>query len=263
MDNMPVLEGASGLSKTTFLEVLGYPWYKSCPSHVGFGDKDFLQAILGAWLLEIPDMTNFSRRDHSAVLATITTRVDSYRASYGRTTDDHPRTCVFAATSETDDYLASPTGKRRYWPIRCQKIEMDMLHSQKEQVFAEAVQSYRKGETWYKMPGQAALEQEARVAEPDGWTEAVLDYAERSTGKLLVSDISARRHRHAARPPERPRDEARRAHFEDSGLVSHDRWQEAVLENSPAIKKEAPQAPAIKKEAPQARLKRLQHGEII
>jgi predicted P-loop ATPase len=191
MDNMPVLEGVSGIAKTTFLRVLGDPWYKSFP-HLGFGEKDFLQAIQGAWLIEIPDMTNFSRREHSQIIATITTTHDCYRASYGRITEDHPRTAIFAATSETDDYLSDARGKRRYWPIRCGtagKIDIDGLRETREQIFAEAVQAYRDGATWYKMPGQATIEQDARVAEPDAWIDPVLDYAARSTEKLTIPHI--------------------------------------------------------------------------
>jgi putative DNA primase/helicase len=189
MDNMPVLEGVSGLSKTTFLEVLGDPWYKSLS--IAFGDKDFLQAIQGAWLVEIPDMTGFSRREQSHILATITTRTDSYRASYGHTVEDHPRTTVFAATSETDDYLQDSRGRRRYWPIRCEEIDIAALRAQKDQVFAEAVQRYRAGEAWYVVPNQAAEEQQQR-AEKDIWTERVLDYCEHakdSRGRVTMDRI--------------------------------------------------------------------------
>jgi putative DNA primase/helicase len=173
VDNMPVLEGASGASKTTFLEVLGDPWYKSLPH--AFGDKDFLQAIQGTWLIEIPDMTGFSRREHTQILATITIRNDSYRASYGRFVEDHPRVAMFAATSETDDYLQDARGRRRYWPLRCSAIDIDALRAQREQIFAEAVQRYRVGAPWYAMPDSADEEQLAR-ASVDLWSDRVIDY---------------------------------------------------------------------------------------
>lgn len=175
MDNMPVLEGASGLNKTTFLETLGGEWYKSL-SHA-FGDKDFLQAIQGAWLIEIPDMTGFSRRDHTQILATITTRIDTYRASYGRYVEDHPRVAIFAATSETSDYLQDTRGRRRYWPLRCTAIDLDALRGQRDQIFAEAVQAYRDGAKWYEMPGEATDAEQVERATPDLWTDKVIDYA--------------------------------------------------------------------------------------
>jgi putative DNA primase/helicase len=175
VDTMPVLEGAQGRGKSKFLEILGGQWYKSLP--MAFGDKDFLQAIQGAWLIEIPDMTGFSRREHSQILATISIRSDVYRRSYGRHTETHPRIAVFAATSETDDYLSDTRGRRRYWPLRCRAVDLDALRFQREQVFAEAVTKYRAGASWYVMPAQADSEQLDRAPE-DIWTDKVIGYAE-------------------------------------------------------------------------------------
>lgn len=176
MDNMPVLEGVSGLRKTQFLGILGGEWYKALSMQ--FGEKDFLQALRGAWLIEIPDMAGFNRAEHTKILAVITTAIDTYRVPYGREPEDVPRTCMFAATSETDDYLTDARGKRRYWPVRCTDINLDALRTQRDQLFAEAVQRYRQGEHWYEMPHDAAQEQAARV-EGDEWTEAVLVNADR------------------------------------------------------------------------------------
>lgn len=174
VDTMPVLEGTQGMAKSTFLEVLGHPWYAAIPT--AFGDKDFLQAIQGRWLVEIPDMTGFSKREHTQILATITIRSDIYRASYGRHTEEHPRVAIFTATSETDDYLQDRRGRRRYWPLRCTDIDIDWLRSQRDQVFAEARERYREGAKWYEVPASTDAEQSDR-AEPDLWFDKVIDYA--------------------------------------------------------------------------------------
>ena len=193
-DHMPVLEGEQGLAKTSFLEVLGGEWYKSLP--MAFGDKDFLQAIQGAWIVEIPDMTGFSRREHGAILATITIRVDEYRKSYGRTTESHPRVAMFAATSETDDYLKDTRGRRRYWPLRCQAINLPALAQMRSQIFAEALARYRAGEPYWIMPASADAEQMDR-SEPDPWAPDVVDQAEimwlKGLGDAVTANITATR----------------------------------------------------------------------
>lgn len=162
-----------GRGKSSFLNVLGSPWYASLPE--GFGTKEFLQAIQGRWLIEIPDMTGFSRRDHNHIIATITTRTDVYRAAYGRYVEEHPRSCVFAATSETDDYLEDIRGRRRYWPLRCTDIDVDLLRAIRTQVFAEAVRAYKNGADYWTMPGQTNDEQLARST-PDLWTDRIVGY---------------------------------------------------------------------------------------
>ena len=176
VDTMPVLEGIQGEGKSSALEILGDRWYAAVGT--AFGSYDFIQTIQGKWLIEIPDMAGFGRREHSHVLATITTRTDRYRMKYGRFDQDHPRKCVFAATSETDDYLPEMRGYRRYWPLRCREINLDALRGQREQLFAEAVHAWREGASFHRMPIEdTATEQRARNSE-DLWTEDVLRYCE-------------------------------------------------------------------------------------
>ena len=190
VDTMPVLEGKMGRGKSKFLDVLASPWYASI--QIAFGEKDFFQAIQGRWLIEVPDMSGFSRREHSQILATITTRVDVYRKSHGRITEEHPRVTVFAATSENDEYLQESRGRRRYWPLRCGHIEIDTLHAQRDLVFAEAVARYRAGANWYQMPDETDEEQSMRASR-DVWTDRVMNYVEAyGDGKLTSANILER-----------------------------------------------------------------------
>lgn len=174
VDTMPVLEGKMGKGKSTFLKVLGGKWFSSIPA--AFGDKDFLQGIQGQWLVEIPDMTGFSRREHTQILATITNRVDRYRASYGRRVKDHPRVAVFAATSETSTYLKDSLGRRRYWPLKCNGLNIDALKSQRDQIFAEAVHHYKKGATWHEVPEKETDEEQMSRMQDDPWTSQISRY---------------------------------------------------------------------------------------
>lgn len=176
VDTMPVLEGKMGRGKSTFLALLAGEFYASLTQ--AFGSHDFLQAVQGNWLIEVPDMSGFSRRETSMILATITIQTDRYRASYGHLTKDHPRKCLFAATSETDDYLKDPRGRRRYWPIRCQSIDLDALQAQREQVFAEAVQAFRNAQNWWSMPEEEADKEQLARMEEDPWRDRLLAAAE-------------------------------------------------------------------------------------
>lgn len=175
VDTMVVLEGPMGRGKSSFLAALGGEWFASVSRP--FGDKEFLQDIQGVWLVEIPDMTGFGRREHSQILATVTVRSDRYRQSYGRFVEDHPRKCVFAATSEQDDYLQETRGRRRFWPLRCTDIDLDVLAGFRDQVFAEATQLYNVGAHWYEMPEETDAEQLDRASQ-DLWHDRVVDYCE-------------------------------------------------------------------------------------
>lgn len=186
-DHMPVLEGNSGAGKSSALAILGGEWYRAAPQ--AFGSKEFLEAIQGAWLVEIPDMVGFGRREHTQVISAITTRSDVYRASYGRIAQEHPRTAIFAATSETDEYLQDSRGKRRYWPLRCTDIDRRALVGMREQLFAEARHLYRAGATWHEVPGEEAQREQSQREQVDTWAQRI-DYYGTGREFLTVAEIA-------------------------------------------------------------------------
>lgn len=190
-DHMPVLEGSSGAGKSSALAILGGEWYRAAPQ--AFGSKEFLEVIQGAWLIEIPDMVGFGRREHSQIISAITTRSDSYRASYGRNAEDHPRTVIFAATSETDEYLQDSRGKRRYWPVVCTDIALTALAAAREQLFAEAVSLFHDGSAWHEVPTDEAGQEQSRRQETDIWIEKIAEYvggrSSASVGEVATSAL--------------------------------------------------------------------------
>jgi putative DNA primase/helicase len=185
-DHMPVLEGLSSLGKSSALEILGgkddpdgNDWYAAVSTE--FGSKQFLENIQGRILVEIPDMAGFGKAAHAKIIGTLSTRVDPYRVPWDRYSSDHPRRCIFAATSESADYLEYPDGKRRYWPIRCLELNKDLLREMRPQLFAEAHHVYREGATWHEMPLTTVSEQTERISE-DVWHTRIDDYL---SGRLV------------------------------------------------------------------------------
>jgi predicted P-loop ATPase len=187
-DHMPVLEGASGRGKSSAIAIIGGEWYQAISQE--FGGKPFLEAIQGQWLVEIPDMAGFGRREHGQIISAITTRNDHYRDSYGRNAEDHARVTIFAATSETDDYLHDPRGVRRYWPIRCTELNLDALTETRTQLFAEAVHAFKAGATWHAMPERETAQEQAERQEGHIWLRPIANYCA-SLRSVTVADIAS------------------------------------------------------------------------
>ena len=170
LDTMPVFEGQQGIKKSSALDVLGGAHYAVINEAVS--TKDFLQSLRGKWLLEISELQSFSRSDVAHVKSMMSTRSDHYRPSYGRSTVEFPRQCAFAGTTNADDWGTDDTGLRRFWPISCGDIRLDLLARARDQLFAEAVHAYRVGKTWWMMP-TVTIAQQAERQQYDDWTEAV------------------------------------------------------------------------------------------
>ena len=172
-DNMVVLEGNQGRFKSTALNIIGGDWFMEATETIG--SKDFLQALNGKLLVEIAELDSFSKADVRSIKKTISCRVDTYRASYGRRAQDFRRRCVFVGTTNDDEYLDDPTGGRRFWPIKIGAIDLDRIKTTREQLFAEAAHRFKRGESWWQMPDSAIEEQDAR-RRYDAWEDVVVQW---------------------------------------------------------------------------------------
>jgi predicted P-loop ATPase len=168
LDTMPVFEGPQGIFKSSALEALGGPWH--IVSHESVTSKDFFQVLQGAWLVELSELDTISRAEVTRVKSVISTRVDRYRASYARSAVDRPRQCIFAGTTNADNWGRDETGLRRFWPIRCGAINLTTLRAARDQLFAEAVYRFLEHKaTWWEMPGEST-----RQVQADRQAESIL-----------------------------------------------------------------------------------------
>jgi predicted P-loop ATPase len=172
VDFMLVLEGPQGKKKTSAVrELFGHRWYvesMESPSH-----KDFYQSLQGRWGVEIGEMDSFGKADITKVRQAITARFDHYRPSYGRYARSFRRECVFVGTVNENEYLRDPSGGRRFLPVRVMsEVDIPRIREIRDQLWAEAVVMFDAGFEYWKLPADAAAEQEKRFVQ-DSWEEIV------------------------------------------------------------------------------------------
>jgi predicted P-loop ATPase len=90
-----------------------------------------------------------ARRDANKVKSFVTSKDDVFRAPYDKRPQHHPRMCVFAASTNDDVWMSDETGGRRFWPVKCGKIDLGKLERDRNQFWAEAVARYKAGEKWW------------------------------------------------------------------------------------------------------------------
>jgi putative DNA primase/helicase len=173
---MVIFEGPQGIGKSRALRIVGGDWYMLAAESVTH--KDFFQAFPGKWLIEVGEMDAFSRAERERVKLAISTPVDRYRSSYGRRAEDHPRQCVFAGTTNRDDYGSDDTGLRRFLPIVCGEIDTIGLARARPQLFAEAYAQILSGASWWETPAVPTLAVQADRQAYDEWTPKVLQFAQ-------------------------------------------------------------------------------------
>lgn len=190
-DHMIVLEGSQGLGKSTALRVLGGEWYTD--ELADMGSKDSAMQLRGAWIIELSELDAVNRSDTSRVKAFVSRTTDRFREPYGKLVAAYPRQCVFAGSSNHDQYLRDETGNRRFWPVACDGIHIASLKRFRDQLWAEAVHRYKSGETWWPESAESVIareEQESRY-QHDEWEVSISRYLANkedvSVGEILAN----------------------------------------------------------------------------
>ncbi|PPC77920.1 conjugal transfer protein TraC [Pokkaliibacter plantistimulans] len=189
MDNVLILEGGQGAGKSTALSILGGEWFMDTPFTLG--DKEAFQTIRGKWIIELGELDAFNKADSTKAKQFFGARVDTFRESYGRRAIDLPRQCVFAGTTNQEEYLKDSTGNRRYWPVTVTTIHLDAIREIRDQLWAEAMQCYRDGAIWWVEPEERTLfeeQQDSRYA-VDAWEHQILNWLEHYIGEFVTSDV--------------------------------------------------------------------------
>lgn len=184
MRSVPVLEGGQDKGKSRALRALAGDWFSDTTFRVG--DKDAFQQIQGVWLYEISELESFTRAEATAVKAFVSSVEDNFRAPYERQNERHKRQTVFAASTNAIEYLRDWTGNTRFWPLACDRIDLELIARMREQLLAEAVALYRLGERAHPTAEeQAALfgpEQERRMM-PHPWRDLIDVYVNPPGGR--------------------------------------------------------------------------------
>lgn len=140
-DYMPVLIGPQGLGKSFFLRKLGHcsDWY--CDNFNTIEGDAAAEKLRGMWIVEMAELLATKRqRDVESIKAFLTSQVDTIRPKYARETEQRPRACVFAGTTNSTHFLTDSTGNRRFLPVECGVNEpaMSLFDGGVDDYFAQA-----------------------------------------------------------------------------------------------------------------------------
>ncbi|HVY26941.1 MAG TPA: virulence-associated E family protein [Polyangiaceae bacterium] len=181
-DYMLVLEGEQGIGKSTGVRVLGGDFYAD--TGIVVGDKDSYQALRRIWIYEFAELAAIKGRESERVKNFVSSRQDHYRPSYGRRTRDFPRQCVFCGSTNETQYLPDRTGNRRFWPVRCGRVDVAALVEDRDQLWAEAVARFKSGEAWHSDTAelvQLCQDEQADRQAPDDWISIVAEWLKAPT----------------------------------------------------------------------------------
>ena len=192
-DYMLILVGKQGGYKSSFLKFLAIndEWFTDNFNTLE-GDKAF-EKLRGMWIVEMSELQATKRaKDVESIKAFITSTTDIYRAPYERRTEQRPRQCVLAGTSNPVDFLTDRTGNRRFLPVTCGVLPVKNPYENEEETRQEFVQAWGEIMDEYLRSGgkvsvvlphkfeQAALEAQANYLEDNPDIGIIQDWLDRT-----------------------------------------------------------------------------------
>lgn len=151
-DDIPVLIGTrQGEGKSTLVQWLALnDAYYAVTKNMS-GDQKSIEAIQGAWIVEISELAAFKSTDIESLKAFCTRTFDKYRLPYDKNISVFPRRCVFIGTTNNRQFLSDKTGNRRFYPVEVHSNGYELFDHEAEvhdyiiQCWAEARERYKAG----------------------------------------------------------------------------------------------------------------------
>jgi putative DNA primase/helicase len=185
VDTMVILQSPQGMRKTATWQALFGEFCSEVTSSLN--DKDFFSGLRGVWCADFGELDQFSKAEVTRIKQVITQTFDHYRPHYGRQHQRFPRQCVFVGGTNQDNWQTDATGARRYLPVDVKHvIDVEAIAAIRDQLWAEAVARFRRGETWWHIPDAPEHQEKSYVG--DTWEEIIGQWLREEYMKPQIPD---------------------------------------------------------------------------
>jgi hypothetical protein len=132
-----VMVSKQGTRKSSMIRVLApkESWFTT----VSFSDKedDLARLTKGKTLVEIPELKGLRTRENDWIKAFVTKRENSWVPKYFEMQTTYHRRFLMVGTTNDREFLADPTGDRRWLPIDVRQLDDEALQRDHLQLWAE------------------------------------------------------------------------------------------------------------------------------
>ena len=201
-ETMLCLVGGQGAGKSTFFRFMAIrdEWFSDDLRKLD--DENVYRKLQGHWIIEMSEMiATANAKSIEEIKSFLSRQKETYKVPYETHPADRLRQCVFAGTTNRQDFLPRDrTGNRRFIPVNVypERAEVHILEDEEssrayiDQLWAEAMVIYRSGD--YKLSFTAELENSLRDRQQDFMqedTQAGMIYAflEDFTGDRVCSKL--------------------------------------------------------------------------
>jgi hypothetical protein len=175
-DNIVVLEGPEGWNKSSAFKELAGDENFSDESILGAKGREVQEQLSTIWIHESADLAGMHKADVEQVKAFASRTTDIARGAYGHFVTKQKRHSIEVGTTNSEEYLQSQTGNRRFWPLKLlERIDLGKLRKDRLQLIGEAAKYESEGEgvTLPEALWDAAAEEQEKRRTKDPWEDLI------------------------------------------------------------------------------------------
>jgi hypothetical protein len=189
-----ILVGPQGAYKSSVVKALA-PLERSYAT-LSFDKKEEERARLmrGKLVCELEELKGLRKSELEATKAWITRCEEEWTPKYMEFVTTYRRRAVLIGTTNDSDFLADPTGARRFLPIRVTQCDVDLIKHDRDQLWAEGIARFKaKGVQWQEAQRLAQAEHEGYETE-DTWRDIIGTWLKDNCqgGRVTLRDVLTR-----------------------------------------------------------------------
>lgn len=145
-DTAVILEGVQGTRKSSMIKTFARSrWFTELDADLS-DRKKTVEQMQGFWFVELPELSQFNKRDANEIKSFMSGTADTVRMAYAMTAETFRRQCIMVGSTNDAQYLPDQTGNRRFWPVavKVRKIDTQRLDEEMDQIWAEAYARYKE-----------------------------------------------------------------------------------------------------------------------
>ena len=172
-DMVPIIHGAQGVGKSEGLKAIVPDESFIFEVSLRADDDALARQMRGKLLGELDELRGLRSRDIEHMKSFCSRRYEEWVPKYQEFTTSFPRRCVFVGTTNAQEFLMDETGHRRFLPLVSDRVDVEGVRRDREQLWAEARELWRRNGVEYAAAERlAAGEHEAFIIE-DPWMQAI------------------------------------------------------------------------------------------
>ncbi|MBR0735774.1 hypothetical protein JQ581_02445 [Bradyrhizobium liaoningense] len=147
-DETVIFISEEGKAKSTMCKALALrsEWFIDSVE-LGGRPQDVIPQLKGKQIIELAELAGMSKTETTKLKAFMSRENDNATLKWKEEASDHLRRHIFIATTNEDTPLLSQTGNRRWLPVHiADKIDVEWVRENIEQIYAEAADWHASGE---------------------------------------------------------------------------------------------------------------------